>query len=192
MTLIERTENFLQNQKILIIFIIEYILLLGLSYILSYQWMILVSLWFALSIYILVKKGKNLTSKEHKVFIITVITYPLVETIIKILIDKNILYGWATLNRLEHFSWSVAFTILIYMFFKTQISKVESKSFRLLILISIVSLVGIGNEFVEFIIREIYHLQLYAYYPDTIKDMITNLVGSSLASVLLIKNTKIE
>jgi hypothetical protein len=120
-------------------------------------------------------------------FLIISFGYVLVVSVLKILfyndaIDK----GYIWFNMIEHLLFSFGFGILLYPFAKTEIQKLDFFITKIILVVGIVSIFGIGNEIFEAIIRELSDLSKEKYYIDTIYDLGMNLIGSSVAGIIIL------
>lgn len=147
------------------------------------QILVLLGGWYSLCgivLFILHKKGKPI-----KNVVLTMFFYPLFVIFTKFLMANNVI-GYEYLNRLEHFLFSFVTSFIIW---NGLIS--EKLYLRILLVIGIVNLIGISNEFLEFVIREIWGFdEQFAMwvYQDTIIDLFINLLASVV--FCLIVNTK--
>ena len=144
----------------------------------------------------------KLPNREHKIYLTTVLLYPLVETTIKWMIVRDVIpcleklggrrglpasknpptfrYSWFLLNRIEHFSWAVA-VVIIFLPILIDIYNSLNLWQNLLVTLSFICFLGNLNEFLEYLIRLQLNLttpkRFAAYYPDTIYDMMMNMIG---------------
>lgn len=139
--------------------------------------------------------------KEH--IVILAYIYPIQEFIIKIFLFRNLIpfsYWW--LNRIEHALFSGAITFLIFIISDTLVSNRPTqllnhhvdcsvKARTLIdffvtstITISLVNLLGILNEILEYIIRCYTQPTLNIDYTDTMNDIVTNLIASIIAIII--------
>jgi hypothetical protein len=165
-------------------FLIFSIPLLVFGYWLSPLWFIMLFVWVSMTVFIKMKRyNVELSLYERNAFEYTIYLYPLIETILKFMIVKDIIpYSWFILNRIEHFSWAFVMGILILPLLK---NKLKTKDIVLqgLVFIGLVIIIGNINEFFEYFIRifiikpdDYYRISLY--YSDTIIDLIVNVFGA--------------
>jgi glycopeptide antibiotics resistance protein len=156
---------------------------------------ILLGIWFGLFfLFRLIKLETKLSASEHQIYLTTALLYPLLESWIKWMIEKNIIpYSWFWLNRLEHFAWATATVILFLPVFKN-IWKASNWWQTLIFILGLVSLLGNINEFLEYYLRakssNISYRIFTIYYQDTIYDMIMNIIGGLIGFLLLEWQTK--
>lgn len=137
------------------------------------QILVLLGGWYALCgtvVYILHKNNEQYSS-VIKIMII----YPLLVIFTKYLMANDILQ-YDYLNRFEHFLFSFVLSFIIW-----KGTNGEKLYIKILLVIGLVNLVGIGNEFLEYIIREIKGFdEKYAMwvYQDTVIDLMVNLIAS--------------
>lgn len=154
----------------------------------------MVCIWFVLFFtFRITKLESRLSVKEHRVYLITVLLYPVVETWVKWMMIENVIpNSWFWLNRVEHFCWAVAIVIIFLPLF-TDVYKQLKWWYNLVFTISFICLLGNLNEFLEYFIRLNLNLtndrQFAAYYWDTIYDMMMNIIGG-LTGFLILNNTK--
>lgn len=167
--------------KFLVISSIGFALITGLLF--ASLWFVQTLLWLALAGVIYYFYFKELSSK-HKIFYLYIFSsYLIFESLLKMIIYYSN-SGFVLLNVFEHFLWSLYFSALIYYpLFKSL--KGKRLLFCILILISIVNLVGVLNELVEFVLRSVNGLEDLPYYQDSIRDLFTNIVGSFVFSVII-------
>lgn len=146
----------------------------------SLIWALYTLIWLALGSYVY----KNNAHQRKIIFGISSI-YPLIETIIKITLTKEIIKNsWVYLNTTEHFLWSLCFTALIFFLFLEQKYKIKNWVVYSFLIVGIANLAGVGNEIIEYFLREIWDLKEVTYYADTIKDLLVNLAGSMVGFLL--------
>jgi hypothetical protein len=120
-------------------------------------------------------------------FLIISFGYVLVASVLKILFYNDAIdndYIW--FNMVEHLLFSFGFGILLYPFVKSEIQKLDFFITKILLVVGIVNIFGIGNEIFEAIVRELSDLSKAEYYVDTIYDLIMNLIGSSIAGIIIL------
>lgn len=156
------------------------------------SWVVMVSVWFGLFfIFRFTKLESKLSDKEHKLYLATVLLYPVVETGIKWMIVKNVIpYSWFWLNRLEHFSWAIAVTILFLPTY-TDIWKNLKWWQSMIFVVGLVCILGNFNEFFEYGLRMGNSKNFAAFYWDTIYDMMINMMGGLVGFVVTRWNAKI-
>ena len=160
------------------------------------NWVGMVFIWFGLFFtFRFTNLESTLSAKEHKLYLSTVLIYSLVETWIKLMIEKNALPdSWFWLNRLEHFCWAMALVIIFLPIFSDIWNRLSWWQ-NLLFVVSFACLLGNLNEFLEYFIRLLLNKknqsQLAVYYWDTIYDMMMNIVGGFGGFVAMRLNTKL-
>ncbi len=179
------------------LFFIYSVCVLAFGFTLSYLWVFILSIWLIIGFYIKkTKKDQQLSSKEQKMFNYVFYIYPLIETFLKFMIEKNVIaYSWFWLNRLEHIIFSMVLGILLLPLIKKTFAKLNTFE-ALLYFVGLVIFIGNVNEFLEYAIR-IYVTQitnnviLSAYYWDTIYDLGINLIGA-LLGFIIVKSIQIK
>jgi len=153
------------------------------------SWVLMVGIWFSLFFaFRLTKLEAKLPEPAHKLFLSVVLIYPLAETAVKWALSQNMIANSWWLNRLEHTSWALATTIL---FLPTLINLWQQLSWwqNLVILVGLLCLIGNLNEFFEYWMRAkdgiVDYYKFSQFYPDTIYDMMVNILGAALGFVLL-------
>lgn len=158
-------------------------------------WSVMLIVWFS-SGFAMIFFGltRSLPRKPLLAWHITFVLYPLLESILKAMIYFNIIpYSWLPLNIAEHFLWAFSMTFFLIPIFENYHLTNQGNRFQILykifIVISLVTLIGNMNEFVEFLIRYFSGLNtvfLYAiYYSDSIRDMALNTLGSICAILII-------
>jgi hypothetical protein len=148
---------------------------------------VLIVVWFSIAaITKVLHFDKKLSDRERKLYKITIILYPLFETIIKyFLLHDIIAQSWFWINRFEHFLSAIAIEILLYPLLKPTLKKlslIESLIFS----ICTITFVGNLNEFLEYFIRHILGTyRLNFFYWDTIYDMAMNILGATCGFLIL-------
>lgn len=159
------------------------------------QWVVIVGIWFGLFfIFRFTQLEAKLSNKERRIYLITVLLYPIVESWIKWMIEKNVIpYSWFWLNRLEHLCWAFAVVIIFLPIF-TDIWKTLNWWQNLILLIGFTCFIGNLNEFLEYLLRSrsssINYRIFAAYYWDTIYDMMMNIIGGFVGFIVLIWKTR--
>lgn len=142
----------------------------------------MVCIWFSLFFtFRFTHLESKLSYQEHNIYLNTALLYPLLETLVKWMIVKDIIpNSWFLLNRIEHFSWAVAI-VIIFLPILTDMYKSLTLWQNLIVTLGFICLVGNLNEFLEYLIRLQLNLtntnRFAAYYPDTIYDMMMNITG---------------
>jgi hypothetical protein len=125
-----------------------------------------------------------LNKNSKTVFWIGVL-YPLVELFVKIISVNHVLGDDNTiLNRGEHFFFAAFLTYLLYKII-IRLSNKSNMLFNAILILGLLNLFGVLNEFFEFGLRTLWHLDDPAYYSDTILDLLTNILGCIFALVVL-------
>ncbi|HLO87656.1 MAG TPA: hypothetical protein VK203_21990 [Nostocaceae cyanobacterium] len=160
------------------------------------NWVVMAGIWFGLFfLFRLTKLETKLSESEHRIYLITALLYPLLESWIKWMIEKNIIpYSWFWLNRLEHFSWALATVILFLPIFR-DIWKNLTWWQNLIFILGFISFLGNLNEFLEYYLRaqspNINYRMFTLYYQDTVYDMIMNIFGGIVGFLVLKWQTKL-
>lgn len=159
------------------------------------NWVVLSCVWFGVFfLFRFLGLEAKLPNREHRLYLITMFVYPLIETAITWAIKKNIVpYSWHVLNRLEHFGTAVALVIIFLpVFVDIWISLKWWQS--LVFILGLVCLVGNINEFFEYSLRACCKpysdIKYAAYYWDTIYDMVMNIAGGLVGFVIIRWNAK--
>lgn len=159
------------------------------------NWLLLGCIWFAaFFIFRFSKLEKNLSTNEHKLYLSTAFVFPIIETWLTWMIQKNILpYSWFWLNRLEHFFSAVGVTIMLLPIYINIWHKLKWWQ-NLAFILGLICLIGNLNEFFEFLLRvcckPIKYRDFAVYYSDTIYDMGVNLLGGLVGFLLIKLNIK--
>lgn len=145
-------------------------------------WLIPVTLWLVIFTF---------TERNQTRIKILGFGYPLIETIIKIIINFNLIpYSWNILNRVEHFFFSICLTFLFWYLLRFNHKQELPKYQKWLLLIGMVVIVGNINEFWEYLLRVITGSTSMAkfsvYYWDTIYDLFFNFLAAIVASTFLL------
>ncbi len=157
---------------------------------LGLNWKLLIIIWTGITIF--VRLGgflKIIPVRLGKLWLVSVFFYPLVETVIRIYIAKEIIaYSWRYFNTAEHFFWMMFLLIISYPLFYKVLQKLNGlQSF--LHLFGFLMVVGIFNEFFEFIIRFYIHnipqSDMGVFYEDTIYDLSINIPGVIAGMILV-------
>lgn len=154
----------------------------------------MVCIWFGLFFtFRFTELESKLPYREHNIYLTTVLLYPLIETTVKWMIVKDVIpNSWFLLNRIEHFSWAVA-VVIIFLPILIDIYNSLNLWHSLIITLGFICFLGNLNEFLEYLIRLQLNLtntkRFAAYYPDTIYDMMMNIIGG-FTGFLICHNTK--
>lgn len=172
-------------------------LIIAFTFTIFSNWVILSCVWFgAFFIFRFSGLEAKLPNKEHRLYLMTMYIYPLIETSITWVIKKNIVpFSWNVLNRLEHFVTSVAVVIIFLPLFTHVWANMKWWQ-SLVFIIGLVCLVGNINEIFEYSLRACcrpYSDFKYAtYYWDTIYDTVMNIVGGLIGFVIIRWNAKLS
>ena len=160
-------------------------------------WAFLVLAWFSFFlIFRFTKLELKLADTEQFFYWGVVIGYPLLETAIKWAIVKDMIpYSWFWLNRLEHFCWAIATTIL---FLPVVIDLLKRLPWwqGLIFVLGLICILGNINEFLEYGLRyfgsqgAIAPAKAAAYYWDTIYDMMINAIGGLVGFIIISFKTR--
>lgn len=156
---------------------------------LGLNWKLMIFIWTGIVLF--VKFGGFLNKvpiRLKKLWLVSIFLYPLVETIIRIYIAKDIIaYSWRYFNLAEHFVWMMFLLIISYPLFYETLKKLDKKH-RFLHLFGFLMIIGIANEVFEYIMRVYHQVPQYllaSYYKDTIYDLSINVPGV-IAGMLLV------
>ncbi len=148
--------------------------------------------WIGLIVFFY-KKALVLPNGLKKLFQIVTFGYPLVASIIKFMIEKDVIkYSWFWLNRFEHFFWAFSMTIILLPL-AHQFSKTIDKKWLLLVQGCIAITLGNLIEVIEFCLRSnLTDTKFGLYYSDTMFDILMNFLGVIIAIVicLFLQRTK--
>jgi len=150
---------------------------------------VLIVVWFSIvAITKVLHFDKKLSDQEKNLYKITIILYPLFETIIKYLLLHDIIaQSWFWINRFEHFLSAIAIEILLYPLLKPTLKKL-SLTESLIFSICTITFVGNLNEFLEYFIRHLLGTyRLNFFYWDTIYDMVMNIFGAIFGFLILLR-----
>jgi glycopeptide antibiotics resistance protein len=152
------------------------------------MWAVMLTAWFGLFYFLQSRVLRSLpTHSLKKCILITGYTYPLIETLIKFMIIRDVIpYSWFLLNRIEYTLWALCMTILIFGYFLKDIKQVSLLKHMLLVCGAIIILGNI-NEYIEYSLRLSLVSKFSAYYPDTIYDLSLNMIGALTGYVMLYK-----
>jgi hypothetical protein len=182
--------DLLKSSKLRIIYFL--ILMLG-GFWISPLWPVFLAVWLGISLFwSYTKQDQVFNQSESKVYLFSLFFYPILGTLIKVyifLVKFPDTYFWV--NRLEHTLWAMALVILLLPFWKRlwiglkglpRFARNDHIFALFIIVVGVICLFGNMVEFVEYAFRFLGHLQ-WKYdkcYPDTIFDMMSNVVGASL------------
>ncbi|HEY9703034.1 MAG TPA: hypothetical protein V6C58_11335 [Allocoleopsis sp.] len=161
-------------------------------------WVILICVWFSLFfLFRFTKLEEQLTNIERVFYLSTILAYPIMASLIKWMIAKNIIpNSWWWLNRFEHGIWALAMVIFCLPLY-TNFWRLLNWWQSLLFILGLVCLLGNLNEFAEFFTRmpppkiKINDKIFAIYYIDTIYDMMMNILGGFIGfAILRWKHTK--
>ena len=160
------------------------------------NWVLLGCIWFAVFFaFRFSNLEQKLSSSEHRLYLATVFVFPIVETWLTWMIQKNIIpNSWFWLNRLEHFSSAVGISIILLPIYIDTWHRIKWWQ-SLVFILGSVCLIGNLNEFFEFFLRvccqPINDEKFIVYYPDTIYDMGINLIGAYVGFLIVKLNIKL-
>jgi hypothetical protein len=161
------------------------------SFKLFFGWGLMVGTLFSLFfIFRWTRLEAGLSERQHRLYLITMMLYPIVETGVQWMQIKDLVPdSWTVVNRLEHFCWATALTLL-FLPLITQIWQRLEIWQSLLFIVGFVCLLGNLNEFLEYFSRiqggPIDQAKFAWFYVDTIYDMMMNLLGSLAGFALLL------
>ncbi len=167
--------------------LVYFTILAAIGFLIAPTWLIFLLVWLGISLFWSVfDKVKVLSPLENQLYTGSLYLYPLLGSVIKFVIlglKSDNFYFWV--NRVEHSLWAMALVVLLLPAWKMIYTKTQSKIAHLglfILVLSVICFFGNLVEFVEFGLRVLWGLNSkYAlYYPDTIFDMMSNLVGASL------------
>ncbi len=159
------------------------------------NWVLLGCIWFAVFfIFRFSKLETKLSNSEHRLYLITAFVFPIIETWLNWMIQKNIIpYSWFWLNRLEHFSSSISVTIILLPIYVSIWYSLKWWQ-DLVFILGLICLIGNLNEFFEYFLRVCCNPSNYPklaiYYSDTIYDMSVNLIGGLVGFLIVKLNIK--
>lgn len=144
--------------------------------------------WASLYFFIVIRKDfEVLNSTEFKVWQIIAFTYPLIETVIKMMIEFNVIpYSWRWLNNMEHISWSICMYLILLPYTK-RLFNIHKYYIALALIFAVVVAIGNFNELLQYIIRSYLGFSenfSMTYYSDSMGDLINNLIGGLIASCI--------
>lgn len=147
----------------------------------GFLWLIPVIGWFTLCLF---------SPRANRKVQLLCISYPLVESFIKLLINNNVIpYSWAFLNRVEHLLFSMCLTALLWYVLRLDQQVKMKNAYKWLIIVGFVVIFGNINEFWEAFLRIQYInpdlTRQSVYYWDTIVDMVMNLIGASVVATVV-------
>lgn len=159
------------------------------------NWVLLGCIWFAVFfIFRFSKIETNLSTSEHRLYLLTAFVFPIIETSLTWMIQKNIIpYSWFWLNRAEHFFSAIGVTIILLPIYINTWYKLNWWQ-NLVFTLGLVCLIGNLNEFFEYFLRAcckpINYGKFAVYYPDTIYDMGANFIGGLVGFLVIKLNVK--
>ncbi len=159
------------------------------------NWVLLGCIWFA--VFFLFRFSKletKLSTSEHRLYLATSFLFPIVETWLTWMIQKNIIpYSWFWLNRLEHFCSAIGVTIILLPIYINVWHSLKWWQ-NLIFILGLICLIGNLNEFFEYFLRvcckSINYSKFGFYYIDTMYDMGINLVGGFVGFLIVKLNIK--
>lgn len=165
---------------------IYFIVMVLLSSLISINWIGMQIAWIIGGIIIYKKIGlENILKLEKTLWFGNFYIYPLILTLLKILIIWDIVPGsWAAINSIEHISWSLAVFTLLFPLYHFLNSKFE---LSLLFIAGIVTIIGNINEIAQLYLRNLANAptwRIAAYYKDTINDLTMNVIGVLLGFII--------
>jgi hypothetical protein len=170
------------------------ILMLG-GFWISPLWPVFLVIWLGISLFwSYTKQDQVLSIFEKTIYLFSLFLYPILGTIIKIYIylDKfPNTYFWV--NRFEHSLWAMALVVLLLPFWKRLWVGLSIKDSNMntltlfIIVVGVICLFGNMVEFVEYTMRFMGNMQWKydKYYPDTMFDMMSNVVGATLGFLIV-------
>ncbi len=157
---------------------------------LGLNWKMLIVIWTVIAVFARIGGFlKIIPVRLSKLWLVSVFIYPLVETIIRIYIAKDIIaYSWRYFNTAEHFFWMMFLLIISYPLFYKVLQKLNGFH-RFIHIFGFLMVIGIFNEFFEFIIRDYIHKipqsEMGVWYKDTIYDLSINIPGVIAGMILV-------
>lgn len=154
------------------------------------NWTFMLVVWIGL-IVVFYQKALLLPNGLKKLFQIVTFGYPLIASIIKFMIEKDVIkYSWFWLNRFEHFFWAFSMTIILLPL-AHQFSKTIDKKWLLLVQGCIAITLGNIIEVIEFCLRSnLTDTRFGLYYSDTMFDILMNFLGVIIAILISYKLIK--
>lgn len=145
------------------------------------NWTFMLAVWIGL-IVIFYKKAQALPVGLKRLFQIVTFGYPLIASIIKFMIEKDVIkYSWFWLNRFEHFFWAFSMTVILLPL-AYQFQKTIDRKWLLLVQGCIAITLGNVIEVIEFSLRRnLADTRLGLYYSDTMFDILMNFLGVMIA-----------
>lgn len=159
------------------------------------NWVLLGCIWFAvIFIFRVSRLETKLSSKEHRLYLTTAFVFPVIETWLTWMIQKDIVpNSWFWLNRLEHFFSAIGATIILLPIYVDIWHKLKWWQ-SLIFVLGLICLIGNLNEFFEFFLRvcckPIDKKKFIVYYPDTMYDMGVNLIGAYIGFLIVKLNIR--
>jgi hypothetical protein len=159
------------------------------SFRLFFLWGVMVGTLFGLFwLFRLTGFETKLTAREHRLYLLTVMLYPLAESAVQ----WAGIVGWfprdfTLINRGEHLCWAAALS-LMFLPLHISIWRRLNRWQGLLFMLGFVCLLGNLNEFLEYLTRLSgagNHKLFATFYSDTMLDMTMNLFGGFVGFFLL-------
>lgn len=168
-----------------------FLILLGISFIINIfialtqfntEWRIMTFVWFTASIIIFLLRNKfNVLDSELLLWKFITIFYPITEMLIRLGLKYDYLPDNIYLNSFSHILFSFGLYNLMFPIF----SGLKASKFTLIVLcFALTNVLGNLNEIFQFYTRS-NHLNPW-YYQDTIRDIMMNLVGSVIGSIIFL------
>jgi hypothetical protein len=131
----------------------------------------------------------KLTNSQRWIYLMTILIYPIAETILLFLRMRGSLPpDFDLINRLEHCCWATALCIMFLPFISGVWQQLNPWQ-NLIFIVGFVCLLGNLNEFLEYLFRTQrppFNDGLFArFYIDTIYDMTMNIIGSLIGFSIL-------
>lgn len=185
-------------------FRIAYFLILALGgFWISPLWPVFLAVWLFISLFwSYTKQVEVLSEVEKRVYHISLYFYPILGTFIKIYIFVDWFpntYFWV--NRFEHALWAMVLVVLMLPFWKRlwvglrglpRYARNDNTIALFITIVGVICLFGNMVEFVEYGFRLLggYQYKYALYYPDTMFDMISNIVGATAGFLVVAFLTK--
>lgn len=162
-------------------------------------WPVFLAIWLGISLFwSYTKQDQVLSVFENKIYLSSLFFYPVLGTLIKIYIYIDRFpstYFWV--NRVEHSLWAVALVVLLLPFWKRlwvglkglpRYTRNDNILDLFMIVVGVICLFGNMVEFVEYGFRVLggYQYKYAVYYPDTMYDMMSNVVGATLGFLIVV------
>lgn len=137
------------------------------------QILVLLGGWYFICFFVILLRSKK--SLNNRGVVWAMLFYPVFVIFTKFLMKNDIL-PYVFLNRIEHFAFSFCLSFVIWSG-----TVGEKFAVRIILLLGLVNLVGLANEFLEYLIREIngFDSQYCCWvYQDTFIDLFINITAS--------------